>query len=256
MKNKIALYISISVFAVSLCAIAVFAWIRFFPAEKQVVDTPSTPSVSVAEPSSSEQSSEPLPENPIDFTALKERNSDVCGWIKVPGTSVDYAVLRASTQAEDFYLDHNIDRNYEFAGSVYMQKLNLADFSDRHVILYGHNMKNGSMFASLLKYRDPQFFKENRYIYIYTPHSILTYEIFSAYRYDNRHILYSFNFDDDAVYGDYLKTATNPKSAMVNTDKNVTVTTADRIITLSTCITSDDYRYLVQGVLVSEQPTR
>ena len=122
--------------------------------------------------------------------------------------------------------------------------------------MYGHNMKNGSMFAALHKYKDKEFFDENQYIYVYTPGHILTYQIYSAFVYDNRHILNSFNFLDDEEYQAFLDQTLNPKSMTKQVREGVEVTTDDRIITLSTCTSNNSERYLVLGVLIDDQRTR
>ena len=249
-KWKIVFIVSITVFCLAVAVIGFYLLPSYITGEKQ-------PEVSSSDVSSEpEQQEVVLPDNPIDFNALRETNPDIYAWIKVPGTSVDYAVLRSNDKPEDFYLNHDITGKYKFAGSIYSQMLNSADFSDPNTILYGHNMNNGSMFASLHKFRKADFFNENKYIYIYTPGHILTYTIYSAYRYDNRHILYSFDFTDEKVFSDYIEMTKNPKSTIVNVRQDVKVTKDDRIITLSTCITNDNYRYLVQGVLTSDQPTK
>ena len=92
-------------------------------------------------------------------------------------------------------------------------------------------------------------------IYIYTPGHVLTYEICAAYRYDNRHILNSFNFKDPKVFEDYLETVKNPKS-MISRTREVELNKDSKILTLSTCIGNHDYRYLVQGVLVKDELTK
>lgn len=195
-----------------------------------------------------------LVDNPINFNELQSKNTDIYAWIKIPNTNIDYPV--AQSEDDTFYLDHNIYKNYEFAGTIYSENQNSKNFTDPNTVLYGHNMKNGSMFQNLHKFRDKTFFDENKYIYIYTPGHIITYEIFSAYRYDNRHILNSFNFFDREVFTEYLEFATNPKSMIVNVRNDVNVTANDRIITLSTCINDSNYRYLVQGVLISDELTK
>lgn len=249
-KWKIILIVSVTVFCLGIAALGFYLLPPLFSGD-------DNPVVSEPEPVVSEVEEEViLPDNPIDFAALQAENPDIYAWIKVPGTKVDYAVLRSNDKPEDYYLNHDTTGKYKFAGSIYSQMLNKADFSDPNTILYGHNMNNGSMFASLHKFRDADFFQENRYIYIYTPGHILTYTIYSAYRYDNRHILYSFDFSNEQIFADYLEMTKNPKSTIVNVRQDVEVTSKDRIITLSTCITNDNYRYLVQGVLTNDQPTK
>lgn len=191
----------------------------------------------------------------INFTELWELNPDVYAWIKIPNTSVDYPILQSDTD-DSYYLTHNIYNQYTISGSIYTESLNKKDFSDPNTLIYGHNMLNGSMFATLHKFRNPDFFSENEYIYIYMPDRTLTYRIFSAYEYDDRHIMYSFDFNDENVYRDYLEYAQNPTSSITYNTRELGVTTDDKIITLSTCMDSiDTSRYLVQGVLVNDEPT-
>lgn len=214
-----------------------------------------TPYKAESAATSSTESEEELPINPIDFETLQAENPDVCGWITVPNTNVDYPILQSSQEDDDFYLNHNIDGAWDINGSIYIQRLNNNQFLDRNTVIYGHNMRNGSMFRTLHYFRETEFFNENEYFTIYLPHHILTYRIFSAYRYDDRHILNSFDFSDTEVYQEYLEYATDPVSMIRNVREGVTVTTDDRIVTLSTCIDNDAYRYLVQGVLIDDQYT-
>lgn len=192
----------------------------------------------------------------INFTELWKINTDIYAWIKVPNTLIDYPLVQYNGD-DSFYLSHNIYKQYAFAGSIYTESLNSKDFSDPNTVLYGHNMLNGTMFATLHYFRDPDFFAQNEFIYVYLPDRTLTYQIFSAYEYDDRHILYSFDFNDEETYREYLDYAQNPTASMTANIRELDVTTDDKIITLSTCMDNiDTSRYLVQGVLVSDEPTK
>lgn len=205
---------------------------------------------------SSDISSQVLPQNPINFTELKQTNEDIYAWIRIPNTNIDYPVAQSQTD-DGFYLHHNIYKRYEFAGTIYSEMQNSQDFSDPNTILYGHNMSKGYMFQNLYKFQDEAFFNENRHFYIYTPGHILTYTIYSAYQYDDRHILNSFDFSDETVFADYIESTKNPTFMLKNVRKDVSVTTKNRIVTLSTCLgDGKKYRYLVQGVLTDDQPTQ
>lgn len=200
-------------------------------------------------------SSQPnLKDNPIDFTSLQTINPDVYAWIQIPNTKIDYPVVQ-SMEDDSYYLNHDVNKKFTVAGAIYSEMKNNKDFSDPNTVLYGHNMLNGSMFQNLHKFRDADFFEQNRYIYIYTPGHILTYEICAAYRYDNRHILNSFNFSDSEVFKEYLEFVKDPKSMIVQ-KREVGLNVNSKILTLSTCIGNHDYRYLVQGVLINDEPTK
>ena len=215
---------------------------------------PDTPDVPELPDGPTEQ--EVLPDNPVDFTALQATNPDIYAWIHIPGTNIDGPVACSSPdKPDDFYLNHNIYGQYEFAGTLYSEKQNGTELSDRNTVIYGHNMLNGTMFRTLHYFEDKEFFDNTETFTIYTPGHILTYTVFAAYQYDNRHILNSFDFEDDAVWAEYLAYATNPKSMNVHT-RDAGVTVEDRIVTLSTCVgTNKSARYLVQGVLTDDQPT-
>ena len=190
----------------------------------------------------------------VDFTQLWSINTDIYAWIYIPNTNIDYPILQCEGD-DSFYLEHNYRGQYEFAGSIYTEDINAKDFSDPNTVVYGHNMLNGSMFRTLHNFRDPAFFECNPYIYVYLPDRTLTYEIFSGYEYDNRHILSSFDFNDRDVYEKYLEYAMNPTEAMMCVRRDLEVTPDDRIITLSTCLGNiETSRYLVQGVLISDEP--
>lgn len=192
-------------------------------------------------------------ENPIEFSGLNDRNTDIYAWITVPGTLVDYPVLQSPTN-DNFYLDHDLDGNYAFAGSIYSQKCNMRTFQDRVTVLYGHNMLDGSMFATLHRYEDPEFFNSNSSFSIYTDDKQLDYSVVSAFEYDDRHIMNSFNFSDDEAYEAFIDDVVNPRSVSKNVRKDVKVTTDDKLVVLSTCLDYGEGRYLVVGKLEKETP--
>ncbi len=190
----------------------------------------------------------------INFNKLWEINTDLYAWIKIPDTMINYPIAQYPGDNDTYYLDHNMYKESAFAGCIYTEKANSKEFDDPNTVLYGHNMLNGSMFRALHDFRDKDFFDKNQYIYVYLPDKTLTYHIFAAYEYDDRHILDSFDFSDSDEYRKYLKYAQNPTSTLYRNTRDLNVTVDDKIITLSTCfgdVTTS--RYLVQGVLIDEQ---
>lgn len=195
-------------------------------------------------------------ENPINFEKLQAHNPDVCGWIQVDGTAIDYPILRSGPENEnDYYLTHNLDKEKSTGGSIYIEKGNSTDFSDPNTVIYGHNMLNGSMFANLKKFRDAEFFKENKYVYIYIPGHVYKYQIVSAFVYDDRHILNSFNCYIEEGMQAYIDTFKNPTSLVKNV-RDTTVETDDKLITLSTCTSKKKERYLVVAKLIEDIETK
>ena len=189
----------------------------------------------------------------VDFAELKSINTDIYAWIYIPNTNVDYPVLRGAADKDDFfYLDHNMYRQYQFAGSVYSELKNNPDMHDPVTVLYGHNMRDGSMFAALHQFSKADFFDDNTTAFVLTEDKIFTYLIYAAYTFDNRHILNSYDFNNAESFQDYLDSTLKPRSFDYNVRENVELTTENRILTLSTCTESSGTRFLVQGVLVDE----
>lgn len=187
---------------------------------------------------------------PIDFATLQEINPEIYAWIRIPDTNVDYPILQRDTDDQDFYLDHDMYRDTDKAGSIYTEWYNRKDFMDPNTIIYGHNMKNGSMFHNLRYFADEDYFNEHEDMYIYLPDKILCYRIFTSYEFDDRHLLGSYNFYDHKVFEDYIEEITHPRSMYVMLRDDCEVTSYDRIVTLSTCVgNKPTKRRLVQAVL-------
>lgn len=189
----------------------------------------------------------------VDFAALQtEENADIYAWISIPDTRIDYPVLQHPSD-DTYYLNYNLDGSKGYPGCIYTEKENAKDFSDFNTVIYGHNMKNGTMFHDLHLYEDESFLPDHPYVYIYTPDSVLRYRIFAAYRYDDRHLLYSFDYATEEGRNGYLWEIGNIRSLSAVRDDQVEVTAGDRIITLSTCVGNQaENRYLVQAVLVND----
>lgn len=252
MKIKKILWGTIFIIAVIICIICGYKLISYFLSNggdtKQYINTTS--------PATSQLQAATVENHNINWNKMKEDNPDIYSWIYIPNTNVDYPVVQSSkNQPDDFYLDHNIKKEWEFAGAIYTERHNTKDYSDPVTVLYGHNMNNGSMFHSLHKFEDSKFFKKNKYIYIYLPGHRLTYKIYSAYVYDDRHILNSFDFSDKKILKKYFEYTINPESLAKNTRK-VNLDLNSKIITLSTCTNgAENTRYLVQGVLIKDEQT-
>lgn len=202
-------------------------------------------------PQPEEEPEKPPVEIPIDFETLQNQNPDIYAWIQIPGTAVDYPIVQ-SPDDNRYYLNHTVSGEQKAEGAIFTEDYNTKTFRDPNTVIYGHDMKNGSMFQSIHKYMDRSFFDTNRDITIYLPDKILHYKIFAAYLYDNRHLLLSFDFWDKEKYGEYLQEIFSMRNMNAFVDTEMEVTTEDNIITLSTCYAGiSSQRYLVQAVLES-----
>lgn len=189
----------------------------------------------------------------VDFAALQEDTcADIYAWISIPDTRIDYPVLQHPSD-DTYYLNYNLDGSKGYPGCIYTEIENSRDFSDFNTVIYGHNMKNGSMFHDLHSYEDESFLSDHPYVYIYTPDRVMRYRIFAAYPYDDRHLLYSFDYATPEGRAGYLSEIFSIRSMSAVLDDQVAVTSDDRLITLSTCVGSqNEKRYLVQAVLVND----
>ncbi len=197
---------------------------------------------------------EKMADNPVDFKSLQDRNSDVYAWIVVPNTKINYPIVQ--NEQTDFYLRRSLDKTYLFAGCIYTNDDNSKDFSDPVTVVYGHNMRDDTMFCMLHRFEDKKFFDKNEYFYIYTPGRKLTYKIVSALKYDNRRITVAYDFSDPEQVESFQFSILNPKFELFNS-RNIKLDVNSKIVTLSTCVANrPKYRYLVNGVLVKDEPTK
>lgn len=194
-----------------------------------------------------------LAELPIDFEGLWEINPEIYAWIRIPDTNIDYPILQHEGEDQGYYLTRDIYGENSQAGSIYTEHYNRKDFTDPNTLLYGHNMKNGSMFHNVRYFAEREYFDEHEDLYIYVPGKILKYKIITCYEYDDRHILGSFDFSDEEVFEEYLEEIMNPRSMYTMVREGVELTTENRIVTLSTCVANKpNNRRLLQAVFVEE----
>lgn len=192
-----------------------------------------------------------IPQKNLDWEELEAVNPDIYAWIYIPNTNIDYPVLQRSGD-NDYYLEHNLDGSRGKPGCIYTEDLNSKEFTDYNTVIYGHNMKSGAMFRTLHDFEDKSFFDNNQYVYIYTKDRALVYKIFAAYTNDAKHILNSNDFTSEQGLSDYLEKVFKKAQAEGYLRDDVAVTGENAILTLSTCTTSSDKRYIVQAVLVNE----
>ena len=199
---------------------------------------------SVTESKEPETETKTPPEIPVNFNDLWNINPEIYAWIEIPGTEVNYPIAQSSSD-NSYYLDHTIEGIAGYPGSIYTEAVNSKDFKDFNTVIYGHDMEDGSMFGGLYLFRDENYLKEHETLMIYTPNQRLTYRIFTALTYDDRHIMGSFDFSDILQREEYLASIGNSDSE---------IRSDSRIITLSTCIGGQpNNRLLVEAVLVNEE---
>lgn len=184
----------------------------------------------------------------VDFNYLRQVNEDIVGWLISDSGEINYPIVRGADNS--YYLNHLFDGTYNKNGALFMDYRNTPGFVDRNTFIYGHNMKNGSMFAPLLQYADQAYYDAYPEMRIITPDGTYRLEIFSGYTTTGDSASYQLDFYDDGAYVDYISQI-KEQSDFVS---DVEVDTEDKIITLSTCAYSfDEARYLVHAKLVKEE---
>lgn len=193
-----------------------------------------------------------IPEKNLNWAEIQTENPDIYAWIYIPGTAVDYPILQ-HPEDNSYYLNHNVDGSAGYPGCIYTENYNTTTFNDKNTVIYGHDMKDGSMFATLHNYRDSEFFEENSYIFIYMPNETYVYEIYTACEFGDEHLHYAYNFDDTESYGQFISDVANVRAMDAQVRRDISVTAEDRMITLSTCIASKpNNRYLVTAVQIHD----
>lgn len=185
----------------------------------------------------------PTMTNPIDFTQLQQVNSDIVGWLRIRALDISYPLVQG--EDNDYYLHRTFEGEENIAGCLFVNCYNHADLTDQNTIIYGHNMKNGSMFGKLKQFREEETFKKSRYFWIFTPDFIYQYRIFSARVVNKTGLTYQTSFLDPE-FEEFINEAFE-NSEVENSD--VEVTKEDRIVTLSTCTGDDATRFVVMGRL-------
>ncbi len=181
-----------------------------------------------------------------NFSALQSNNKDVYAWITVPQTKVDYPILQNTVN--DYYLMRNMDGSQGYPGCLYTNKCNKKDFSDYVNIIYGHNMKNKTMFGSLHSYDDASFLKKGNTITVETTSQFINYEVIAAVNYSDNRIDYYYEVSSKKGRDDFWKSVLDNKNSSGTTILVDTLNDDDKLVVLSTCISGkSDRRFLIIG---------
>ena len=189
-----------------------------------------------------------IPDVKVDFEVLREKNSDICGYIVIPGTSINNPVLKKD-DSNDYYLEHNVEDAEDSVGCIFMDMGNETDFTDPVTCLYARAGED-EPFSELVDYFDPSFMGENDSIYVYSDEYVTRYRIFAAYNTeDNERPLVKYNFYDQAEYRQYVDEIFSMRDMtfVINSDLQDTVFSTWNIITLIG-IDEDGSRQVLQAV--------
>ena len=186
----------------------------------------------------------PTMKNPIDFSELQQVNEDIAGWLRIRALDISYPVVKG--EDNDYYLHRTFEKEDNFAGCLFVNCDNDRDFTDQNTIIYGHNMKNGSMFGKLKQFREEETYNKSKYFWMFTPDLIFQYRIFSAMVVNKTGLAYQ-TFYSDEDFNEWINKAFEGSEVE---NSGIQVTSDDHVVTLSTCTGDDSTRFVVMGKLV------
>ena len=166
------------------------------------------------------------------YKALYEQNEDIVGWISIEGTAVNYPVMQ-SVDRPDFYLKHGFDRQYSRYGVPYLDEACATDLSN-NLVIYGHNMKNGTMFHDLLNYTSEQFRAEHPVICFDTLSRKGEYQVVLVFRFDTDNETFCYNEYTDMNEEEFVEFMEQCRQRQLY-DTGISVSYGDELLTLSTC---------------------
>ncbi len=243
-KSKKILLTALEIIFISLMIISAFEIYKWYKDNKnnELLKEKISESVIVDVNTEDEDSDETYSRYRIDFETLKEINPDIVGWIKVNEVGIEYPVVK--TNNNWFYLNHSFDKSYNNAGWIFADYCNKFDGTDKNIVIYGHNRRDGSMFGTMKNILKPEWYnkEENKYITFITEIENSTYEVFSIYQIQSEDYYIKTDFTEK-TYQNFINTI---KQRSIK-DFGTEVTTEDSIMTLSTCANDNKYRVVLHA---------
>ena len=219
-------------------SINIFKWYNNNKENKQIINEIAE-SVTINEDTNEEKKYK------INFEELKQKNSDTVAWLKVENTNIEFPIVQANNNS--YYLIHNFDKKYNVAGWIFADYKNKLDGTDRNIVVYGHNMRNNSMFGSLKDVITEEWYnnEENKYITFVTENDYQTYQVFSVYQIKTEDYYIKTEFKSNE-FTEFIDTITKRSKKYFG----INVSKEDTILTLSTCSNNNKYRVVLHSVRV------
>lgn len=230
----------ILLFILTYSGIKIYKWYKDKTSNKEIVEQIKE---TVAVEDKNEDKNEYKEEYTIDFNKLKEQNKETVAWIKVNNTNIEYPVVKADNN--NFYLNHSFDKSQNSAGWIFADYRNKFDNTDKNIIIYGHNMRDGSMFGSLKNILNSDWYEneENTNITLYTENEKCIYKVFSIYKIESEDYYIKTEFSNDNEFEQFVNTIKNRSIKKFDID----VSKEDNILTLSTCANNNRYRIVLHA---------
>lgn len=215
-------------------------------ADETVGETAAQPCSDTETAENSLEEVEPY-QSPVDFQSLIETNPDIYAWLDIPGTDISYPLLQ-HTGNDTFYLTHDAEGADDKKGALFTEETyNSRTFTDPVTVVYGHWTKSGLMFGKLQEsYTGSENLSEHNEIVIYLPDRELHFKAFAAVPYDNRHILYNYDFTDKRTFRLFFEDILSVRAIEASFSDDAMVQSDEQVLILSTCLIGDwSKRFLV-----------
>lgn len=176
----------------------------------------------------------------INFEGMKNKNSDTVAWLKVENTNIEFPIVQTTNNS--YYLTYNFNKEYNIAGWPFLDYKNKLDGTDKNIVIYGHNMLDGSMFGTLEKVLTPEWYEseENKFVTFITESEYGIYEVFSVYKIQVEDYYIKTKFSENE-FSNFIQTLTNRSIK----DFEVNVPESGTILTLSTCASNNSKQRIV-----------
>ncbi len=224
--SKISIFIAVICITLGLAGILRYKWNEIYQKNKhenlveQVAKSTDEASEDGERSGKTDETQETEYVSPIDFTALLTQNPDVVAWIQIPGTVINYPVVRGDDN--DYYLHHDLNGEDSSSGTIFLDYADEADFSSLHNIFYGHHMKDGSMFKDISRYKDQNYFDEHKDIILYTPDRGIHLKALAAVLTTSDAIRRKTEFTSDEEFSTYIQQMTENASAFAPAEQEIT----------------------------------
>lgn len=218
---------------------------RYYQQARETVVKENTSQTPSDEPAAVQKDPRTYSPVTVDFSALQKDYPDIRGWLYAPGTEINYPVVQGKDN--DFYLHRLMDGADNAGGTLFMDYRNSADFSSKHTLIYGHHMKDGSMFAALVNYADQAYYDEHPYLFLNTPNGNYRLDAVAGFVTLDDSRAYVMDFKSRAEFEEWYELM----SSFSDFTSDVSFGPDDLIVTLSTCTYDyDNARYVLMTKLV------
>jgi len=246
-KKNLFLFLIIMLFLVLfiISSIKIISYLNDNYKNKKIQESIIENSITVIEPKSKDEKQGIIYD--IDFESIKENNPDTVAYLKVNNTNIDYIVVKGKDN--DYYLKHNYEKKWNVSGWIFADYQNNFDGTDKNIVIFGHNTRDGSMFGTLKNILNKEWYenKENYEIILVTENDTYRYQVFSTYSITPEDYYINTIFNNDEEYIEFLHKI---KSRSIY-NYNIEVNSNDKVLTLSSCIGDGKKRVVLHAKLIN-----